>query len=110
MPGLRVPKGRGTAYSTAHTCKLLELAENHLPLGMDEWEIVASHFNAYFGHNSSRTGEELRNKFKTLKNSKKPTGNPNCPPEIVGAKRIYRLMEDRMAVTELSEDVIIFVI
>ncbi len=85
MPNLRKKQGRGVNYSTAHVFKLLELAGNSLPLGIDEWDLIATTFNLYFGAASSRSGDDLKNKFKSLKNSKKPTGDPECPPEIVRA-------------------------
>ena len=40
--------------------------------------------------------------FKALKNSKKPTGDPTCPPEIKRSKHIQRMMEGRMAVVQFD--------
>jgi hypothetical protein len=36
-----------------------------------------------------RTTEPLKQKFQELVHKKVPTGDPNCPPYIRDAKRIY---------------------
>jgi hypothetical protein len=43
-------------------------------------------------HKKERTPKSLRRKFQDLAKSKAPTGDPNCPPHIHSAKRIYRLI------------------
>lgn len=40
--------------------------------------------------------DALRNKFKALKNVKKPTGDPAWPPEVVRAKRNRRAIEKKV--------------
>jgi hypothetical protein len=34
-------------------------------------------------------------KYKTLRLHKKPTGDPDCPPDVRRAKRLYREIEQR---------------
>jgi hypothetical protein len=54
---------------------LLNVVEEYLPAGAQMWEKVVSEYNA--GRPSEfpeRDLDSLRNKFKTLKNHKKPTG------------------------------------
>eukprot|EP01038_Epipyxis_sp_PR26KG_P017783 gene17783-24817_t len=82
---------------------LLDITERILPLGADHWqEDVATLFNtAAQGRDQSappRESDSLKTKFKALKNVKKPTGDPDCPPLVRRAKRIYYQIEQRMSV------------
>ena len=54
--------------------------------------------NAHFGgpRGESRTGEDLKNKFKALKGVKKPTADISCPPEVCRAKLLQRDVEARV--------------
>ncbi|ETV82542.1 hypothetical protein H257_05146 [Aphanomyces astaci] len=44
----------------------------------------------------------MRRKFKSLRNSKKSTGDPDCPEDVKRAKRINRAMEARMSVLDMG--------
>ncbi|RHY17671.1 hypothetical protein DYB25_004089 [Aphanomyces astaci] len=44
----------------------------------------------------------MRRKFKSLRNSKKPTGDPDCLEDVKRAKRINRAMEARMSVLDMG--------
>ena len=77
---------RGKYYTSPNIHLLFDLAENQLPIGLDEWNHLALNYNNAFPNDPPKTGEDLRTKFKTLKNSKKPTGDPTCPPEIIRLK------------------------
>ena len=70
---MKAPAKRGRSYTTANTTYLLDLIESTEPCGAEEWNSVASRYNAYF-NGEIRSGEDLKNKFKSLKNVKKPTG------------------------------------
>ena len=71
---MKAPAKRGRSYSTANTTYLLDLIESSEPCGADEWNSVAFRYNAQF-NGESRSGDDLKNKFKSLKNVKKPTGS-----------------------------------
>lgn len=45
-----------------------------------------------------RDVDAIRTKWKSLKNCKKPTGEPDCPPNVVRAKRIAREIENGSSV------------
>ena len=79
---MKAPAKRGRSYSTANTYHLLDLIEETEPCGGEEWNLIASvvwrdadlespmqchtsRYNAHFG-GESRSGEDLKNKFKTL--------------------------------------------
>ena len=47
--------------------------------------------------------EAIRNKFRNLKNVKKPTGDPTCPPLVVRAKRINYDIEAGVGVIDLDD-------
>ena len=100
---MKAPAKRGRSYSTANTTYLLDLIEEIEPCGAEEWNSVASRYNAHFG-GESRSGDDLKNKFKTLKGVKKPTGDPSCPPEVIRAKRLQKSLERRMDVQTLEDD------
>ena len=63
---------RGKNYSSAAVRSLLDIVEERLPVGGDEWSQVANAYNECT--NEAREGEDLKNKFKALRNVKKPTG------------------------------------
>ena len=63
---MRATSGRGKTYSTSNVDYLLDLIEELLPCGIDEWTEVASRFNLHFGNGESRSGDDLRNKFKVF--------------------------------------------
>ncbi len=79
--------GRGAGFSSAHIDKMLDEVEKRLPIGMDEWDDLALQVNSQVGNNQAKTADSYKNKFKALKNKKKPTGNALIPPHNLRAKR-----------------------
>ena len=73
---------RGKNYSQSNIEKMLDLIEESHPCGIDEWDIIATTFNSHFGNGENRSGDDLRNKVKALKNVRKPTGDPSIPPNV----------------------------
>mmetsp|Transcript_17370 Transcript_17370/g.25903 ORF Transcript_17370/g.25903 Transcript_17370/m.25903 type:complete len:83 (+) Transcript_17370:188-436(+) len=67
-------EGRGRTYTHLELDTLLSLVEERLPLGMDGWEDLTLEYNRQLPLELSRDMESLRNKFKGLRNKKKPTG------------------------------------
>ena len=73
---------------------MLEYVKEVLPMGPDQWEDVGVlSRNHFVGSPYPRETESLKQKFKTLRLVRKPTGNPTCPPEVREAKRIQKLIE-----------------
>ena len=68
---------------------MLEVINDIVPIGNPDWERVWERHNARYPI-KERTAESLRRKFQTLVKKKMKTGDPNCPPHIRRAKRIYR--------------------
>jgi hypothetical protein len=83
--------GRGTGaknYFPEEDATLVDLAQKILPIGADEWEEVAILFNTR--HETGRTSDSLRKRFTKLFTTKKPTGDPDCPPVVRAAKLTRR--------------------
>jgi hypothetical protein len=62
-------------------------------MGNADWEQLCILFNRSMvnlvGNNAvPREWESLKTKFKSLRNTKKPTGDPDCPWEVKTAKRL----------------------
>ncbi len=68
---------------------MLEVIDDIVPIGNPDWERVWDRHNARYPQ-KEWTAESLRRKYKTLVKKKMKTGDPNCPPHIRYAKRIYR--------------------
>ena len=47
-------RGRGSRYSDANLSIMLDLADEHLPAGGDEWNNVALLYNQHFGNGEDR--------------------------------------------------------
>jgi len=63
--------------------------------GMYMWETVSEKFNNRKDERAPwRDIDSIRNKFKSLKNATKPTGDPTCPPNVIRAKRLAKEIED----------------
>ncbi|GMF51979.1 unnamed protein product [Phytophthora fragariaefolia] len=84
--------------------RLLLLIESELPLGRDEWERLATSFNANRPRGApKRDFESLRRKFKVLYRKRKPTGMPNMPPHIKKAKDVKQAIDDKANVVEMDD-------
>ncbi|KAG9407468.1 hypothetical protein AC1031_002187 [Aphanomyces cochlioides] len=74
----------------------------YLPIGRNGWEKVEHAFN--LSDFVQRDLDVLKRKFVVLKNNPKPTGDPDCPPEVVRAKRINREIDSRASVLTFEDD------
>jgi hypothetical protein len=75
-----------------------------LPQGGHGWAKVASHFNQEETTTCVRDSDSIKRKFISLKNHKKPTGDPECPPEVVRAKRLQREIDNKASVVTLDDE------
>jgi hypothetical protein len=80
---------RGAKYHRDEIKAFLDLMEDNLPIGPQEWD-DATEARADRFLFKNRDSQLLRRKFNELVNSKKPTGDPNCPPHIRRAKLIQK--------------------
>jgi hypothetical protein len=84
-------RSRGLKYHKDEIEAFLDIMEDHLPIGPQEWEDVTEAHNDRFPM-KNRDKDSLRRKFNEFVNSKKPTGDPQCPPHIRKAKLIARMI------------------
>lgn len=102
--GTRVP----LFFLNAHYAVLLDLTEEMLPLGGNHWNELALAYNRevpeVYPRGVSRNAEALKRKFKALKNMSKPTGNPDCPPEVMRAKRLQYAIESKASIPTMDDD------
>jgi hypothetical protein len=81
---------RGFKFTTQEIESLLDVIEEIIPIGSPDWEKVWDrHMVCY--PKKEQTAKLLRCKFQELA-KKNPTGDPNCPPHVCSAKRIYQLV------------------
>ena len=80
---------RGFKFTTQEIESMLEVIDEIVPIGNPDWERVWDRHNVRYPQ-KERTAESLRRKYQTLVKKKMKTGDPNCPPHIRYAKRIYR--------------------
>ncbi len=70
------------------------------------WERVADLYNQKTGKfQPFRDVDSLKNKFKGLKNTKKPTGDPTCPEYVKRAKRLQQEIELSANVFQLGSQI-----
>ena len=80
---------RGAKFTIAELECLLDAIDEIVPIGNPDWERVWDKHVSTFPK-KERTVESLKQKFQGLARHKIPTGDPECPPHIRNAKRIYR--------------------
>ena len=86
--------GRGLGFSAGELDCLLDLLEEHLPIGLTEWEmLLAKHEQRY--PNSDRSVDSLRCKFASLYRKTVPAGNPNIPLSVKRAKVVRQKIIER---------------
>ena len=74
---------------------LLAEVEKVLPRGANEWERVSNNYNVSrllgaLRSQPERDQDACKTKYKTLKNSRKQTGDPTIPPNVRPAKEIQK--------------------
>jgi len=95
----RIATDRGAGFGADELRALLEVLEEHLPIGRDELELVLAIHNRHFGE-FNRTVDSNRRKFAALCRSRIPIGNPTCSSEVQTAKRVRYLMTQRADIGE----------
>ena len=96
---------RGSNYSQEEITFLLATVRKHLPIGQEEWKIIAHEHSEQFPL-ADRCFTSLRKKFNTFANARMPTGQPHCPPHIIEAKRILEAIKDEADIETFNNAVI----
>lgn len=84
--------------------RLCEIVADVLPLGSNEWAVVAAQYEEERSDEEPfRDQDSLRKKFDKLAAHKKNTGDPSCPEEVRCAKRVARDIVGRASAGEVDE-------
>jgi hypothetical protein len=102
-------KTKGLWWSDLETNNLLDMIQYKKPSGSYMWDQVCEMYNSKQERDLRglsampyRDVDSIRTKWKSLKSSKKPTGDPTCPPNVIRAKRIAREIENGSSVFEIG--------
>ena len=99
--------GRGLGFGKVELDSLLDLLEEHLPIGQMEWERVSNKHDERYP-SVERTVDSLRRKFASLYRKNLPTGDPDIPREVRRAKAIRQKIIERSDIGDddnLDDDV-----
>jgi hypothetical protein len=78
----------GVKFALSKVESLLEVIDEIILIGNLDWERVWNKHLAQYP-TEDWTTEYLKHKFQELACMKVRTGDPNCPPHVCNAKRIY---------------------
>ena len=73
---------------------MLALVRQHLPIGQEDWKVVSQQHSLEWPH-TDRCYNSVRKKFYSYASARMPTGDPNCPPNVVEAKRIVEAIKSK---------------
>ena len=104
MPTNR-PTAQGRGYTLAEVEHLLDIIEEILPEGPNDWTRVQEQ-NLLHYPIETRTCESLKSKFRSLYNSKKPTRDPTCPEVVRRAKRAWESIKEKMDFSDGEDDLL----
>jgi hypothetical protein len=93
-----MPKRGIVGFNANEISILLDAAEEYLPIGQNDWEMVERMHGRYYPQ-AGRTKESLKCKFIQLYGTRIPTGDPKCPDDVKRAKYPFEEIKKR---SELS--------
>ena len=83
--------GKSKHFTDEETGWLLDSMEKHIPIGGSAWRTVLNEYNSKVDDpDRLRDKAALQSRFQRLANHPKGTGDPNCPPDVIRAKRLER--------------------
>ena len=96
-----MPKNQGYSnYSSTEVKSFLDVLEDKLPIGPDQWQEVADlHEQNGFKHWDAYS---LRRKFNTLHKKTCPTGDPDMPNDVRQAKSIKYMIGEKANLIDAS--------
>jgi hypothetical protein len=89
-------KDHGPSWSDDDLHRMLDVISHVLSQDGNGWAKVASLFNLHESTIVARDADSIKRKFISLKNHKKPKGDPDCPQEVFRAKRIQREIDNKL--------------
>jgi hypothetical protein len=88
-----------TNYSSDETNALMQCIRRVLPIGNDQWELVAELHGMKYTTNP-RNAESIKRKFYSLANQQPGSGDPTPPPTVALAKQIREAINTKAGVTD----------
>lgn len=96
-------KAGSKGYTQEETMYLLDLMEDQVPVGTTAWETITRLHNEIYS-DFPRSRDSLKRLYQGLLRKKVPTGDPNCPPDVIKAKEIERLIAAKTRAGDISEE------
>jgi hypothetical protein len=93
------PRSGVINYSSEECTALLQCIRAVLPIGNEQWQMVAELHGNQYSH-CNRTAESIRHKFSALANVQPSSGNPTIPPLILQANQIREAINFKAGVTD----------
>ncbi|KAG1686500.1 hypothetical protein DVH05_006514 [Phytophthora capsici] len=91
-------------YKLSEVDRLLQLVEEYLPLGKDEWERLTNDYNATRSRSwNERDSDSILRKFKAMYGARNPSGKGNIPAHIERAKELKRAVDQKASVIEMDD-------
>jgi hypothetical protein len=94
---------RGIGWKRPELEFLLQLIEERLPVGGEEWAKVAELHDKEYPENK-RDKDCIKRKYSKLYLTKMPTGDPSCPWSVRRAKSINEQIKRKCDITEGNSD------
>jgi hypothetical protein len=94
---------RGIGWKRPELEFLLQLIEERLPVGGEEWAKVAELHDKEYPENK-RDKDCIKRKYSKLYLTKMPTGDPSCPWSVGRAKSINEQIKRKCDITEGNSD------
>jgi hypothetical protein len=95
---------RGIGWKRPELEFLLQLIEERLPVGPEEWDKVTELHDKEYPENK-RDKDCIKRKYSKLYLTKMPTGDPSCPWSVRRAKSINEQIKRKCDITEGNSDV-----
>ncbi|KAA8894120.1 hypothetical protein FN846DRAFT_895384 [Sphaerosporella brunnea] len=92
-------------FTVRDESRLLDIVDDVHPIGGDMWERVAARYSkrAEEASRKPRDSKYLKKVFQDLGNCKKPTGDPDRPPNVTQAKQIERDIEAEVGMITVND-------
>lgn len=103
-----MPRKKGSVnFGPECVTEILDIVEDIMPIGKLMWDDVAIAFNNVADRRGwvSRDADALKKKFRALADSKKPTGDPDCPEPVRRAKAISAAIDNSIHGVDLGEEI-----
>ena len=94
---------RGVNFTATELDCFLDIVEDTMPLSATHWENVAATHLARYPETGRNVGS-LKRKFKELHSKRVSTGDPNCLPAVLRAKRLKQAIVNLMDGTDLQSE------